>query len=86
MRKPIAAVALALFAGITAAQAQNFPTRPITLIAPFPPGGSTDTAARILGERPVDQFFDDEGIDHGKAQCIRNRYNARFSTPARGPR
>ena len=51
MRKPIAAVALALFAGITAAQAQNFPTRPITLIAPFPPGGSTDTAARILGER-----------------------------------
>jgi len=51
VRKPIAAVALALFAGITAAQAQNFPTRPITLIAPFPPGGSTDTAARILGER-----------------------------------
>ena len=51
MRKPIAAVALALFAGIAAAQAQNFPTRPITLIAPFPPGGSTDTAARILGER-----------------------------------
>ncbi|TMG92417.1 MAG: tripartite tricarboxylate transporter substrate binding protein BugD [Betaproteobacteria bacterium] len=47
----MAAVALALFAGITAAQAQNFPTRPITLIAPFPPGGSTDTAARILGER-----------------------------------
>jgi len=51
MRKPIAAVALALFAGIAAAQAQNFPTRPITLIVPFPPGGSTDTAARILGER-----------------------------------
>ena len=51
MRKPIAAVVLALFAGIAAAQAQNFPTRPITLIVPFPPGGSTDTAARILGER-----------------------------------
>jgi len=51
VRKPIAAVALALFAGIAAAQAQNFPTRPITLIVPFPPGGSTDTAARILGER-----------------------------------
>jgi len=51
MRKPIAAVALALFAGIAAAQAQNFPTRSITLIVPFPPGGSTDTAARILGER-----------------------------------
>ncbi len=51
MTKPIAAVALALFAGIAAAQAQNFPTRPITLVVPFPPGGSTDTAARIIGER-----------------------------------
>src|SRR6267378_3107333 len=51
MRKPIAAVALALFAGIAAAQAQNFPARPITLVVPFPPGGSTDTAARIIAER-----------------------------------
>src|SRR5262249_48638585 len=33
------------------ATAQNFPTRQITLIVPFPPGGSTDSAARILAER-----------------------------------
>jgi len=45
------AVALALCAGFTCAQAQTFPTRPVTLIVPFPPGGSTDTAARIIGER-----------------------------------
>ncbi|WP_309142497.1 tripartite tricarboxylate transporter substrate-binding protein [Bradyrhizobium sp. sGM-13] len=32
-------------------QAQTYPSRPITLIVPFPPGGSTDTAARIMGER-----------------------------------
>jgi tripartite-type tricarboxylate transporter receptor subunit TctC len=32
------------------ALAQTFPSRPVTLIVPFPPGGSTDTAARILGE------------------------------------
>jgi tripartite-type tricarboxylate transporter receptor subunit TctC len=32
------------------AAAQSFPSRPVTLIVPFPPGGSTDTAARILGE------------------------------------
>ena len=48
MKKLVAAAALATFAGI--AGAQSFPTRPVTLVVPFPPGGSTDTAARIVGE------------------------------------
>jgi len=50
MKTLIAAFALAL-AAISGAQAQPFPSRPITLIVPFPPGGSTDTAARIMAER-----------------------------------
>jgi len=41
--------ALALLAGHAAAQ--GFPTKPVTLISPFPPGGSTDTTARIIAER-----------------------------------
>jgi tripartite-type tricarboxylate transporter receptor subunit TctC len=49
MLKLIAAIALAAFAGIAAVQ--SYPSRPITLIVPFPPGGSTDTAARIIGDR-----------------------------------
>jgi tripartite-type tricarboxylate transporter receptor subunit TctC len=32
------------------AQAQAFPTRPITVIVPFAPGGNTDVAARIVGD------------------------------------
>lgn len=48
MRRLIA-VAAALLA--TAAAAQSFPTKPVTLICPFPPGGSTDTAARLIAER-----------------------------------
>ena len=51
MRSLIAAMVLALSTGIAVAQAQTFPTRPITLLVPFPPGGSTDTAARIIGEK-----------------------------------
>jgi tripartite-type tricarboxylate transporter receptor subunit TctC len=30
--------------------AQDYPTRPITMIVPFPAGGATDTLARYLGE------------------------------------
>jgi tripartite-type tricarboxylate transporter receptor subunit TctC len=51
MRKLILGIAGALVSGIVAANAQGFPSRPITLIVPFPPGGSTDTAARILADR-----------------------------------
>jgi tripartite-type tricarboxylate transporter receptor subunit TctC len=49
MIRRIFGLALALLAGVAAAQ--GFPSRPITLIVPFPPGGSTDTTARIVGER-----------------------------------
>jgi tripartite-type tricarboxylate transporter receptor subunit TctC len=51
MRKVIVAVALTFVAGIAAVQAQTYPSRQITLVVPFPPGGSTDVAARILAER-----------------------------------
>jgi tripartite-type tricarboxylate transporter receptor subunit TctC len=44
-------VALAMVAGIAVAQAQTYPSRSLTLVVPFPPGGSTDAAARIMAER-----------------------------------
>src|SRR5580658_7945359 len=43
----IFAATLALF-GIGGAVAQTYPSRPITIIAPFPPGGPSDSLARIL--------------------------------------
>jgi tripartite-type tricarboxylate transporter receptor subunit TctC len=51
MKKLFVAIALTACAAIAAVQAQTWPSRSITLIVPFPPGGSTDTIARIMAER-----------------------------------
>src|ERR1700730_16737201 len=52
MRKLLTVVAAALLGlGWTGlAAAQTYPTRPITMIVPFPAGGATDTLARFLAE------------------------------------
>jgi tripartite-type tricarboxylate transporter receptor subunit TctC len=51
MRKLIIAIALTALAGTAGVQAQGYPSRSITIVVPFPPGGSTDVAARIMAER-----------------------------------
>jgi tripartite-type tricarboxylate transporter receptor subunit TctC len=40
----------ALLAGGASASAQSYPSRPVTLIAPFPAGGPLDTIARVIAE------------------------------------
>jgi len=51
MRQFHAALGAVLFAFGTLASAQNWPTKPITFLNPFPAGGGTDTFARPIAAR-----------------------------------
>ncbi len=46
----VAGSASALLAKAIPASAQDFPARPITLIIPFPPGGSTTIVIRSVSD------------------------------------
>jgi tripartite-type tricarboxylate transporter receptor subunit TctC len=50
--KPMLALVSIVIAGTTAgAQAETYPSRPVTIVAPTTAGGPPDTIARIIGER-----------------------------------
>jgi tripartite-type tricarboxylate transporter receptor subunit TctC len=50
MLRLLTRIALAVLAGMSAvALAQDYPTRPVRMIIPFPPGGSNDIVGRMIG-------------------------------------
>jgi tripartite-type tricarboxylate transporter receptor subunit TctC len=66
----ISRVALLLIASLAAGAslAQDYPSRPVRLVVPFSPGGSTDTLARIVGQKLTERS--------GQPVIIENRAGA----------
>ncbi len=57
------AAALPLFAG-PAAQADDFPSRPVRIVVAFPPGGPTDLVGRIVADKMTQQLGQRVYIDN----------------------
>jgi tripartite-type tricarboxylate transporter receptor subunit TctC len=58
----------ALATAALAAAAQNYPSKPVRMLVPFPPGSATDVAARVLGQQL--------GVALGQAFIIDNKPGA----------
>jgi len=61
-------VAGALAGSAALAAAQNYPTKPVRLIVPFPPGGSNDIVGRLMAQELTDKL--------GKQVVVDNRGGA----------
>ena len=55
---------LAIAALSPLAAAQNYPTKPIRMIVPFPPGGAVDAIGRIIGQKLGESFGHPVVIDN----------------------
>ncbi|HTD90267.1 MAG TPA: tripartite tricarboxylate transporter substrate-binding protein, partial [Burkholderiales bacterium] len=51
-------------AGNAQTAAENFPTKPVRIIAPFPPGGSVDTVGRLVAARLSESYGQTFVIDN----------------------
>src|SRR6202521_1182657 len=78
LRALLAALAV-LGAAAGSAQAEDYPSRPITLIVPFPPGGSTNIVARIVADKLSEGLGQPIVIDNrgGAGVMVRTRSAAK---------
>src|SRR3954469_24127254 len=75
--RSVAAAALALHVAVALAQA--WPAKPLKLVTPFPPGGSADVIARLIGQSLAEQLGQPVVIDNrpGAGGVVGNEYAAR---------
>jgi tripartite-type tricarboxylate transporter receptor subunit TctC len=58
------AAAIALFSAGTTVLAQNYPNRTVTMIIPFPPGGTLDVVGRMLAQKLSEQMGQSFVVDN----------------------
>lgn len=63
------ALAAAAFSASFAAAAQDYPTKPVKILVPYPPGGASDVTARVLADKLTKRWG-------GKAVFVENKAGA----------
>lgn len=65
MKNPVFAIALCIVvASVGAVHAQGYPTKPVRFVVGFPPGGSTDTVARIVAQKLSENWGHNVVVDN----------------------
>lgn len=60
----LCAALCAVFCGSAVAQTDSYPTKPVRIIAPFPPGGSVDTVGRLAAARLTESYGQQFVVDN----------------------
>lgn len=78
-------IALALLAAVPSlAQAQTFPSKPIRIIVPYPAGGATDVAARLLAPRLQEELKQNVIVENRPGASGNLGMQALLQSPADG--
>ncbi len=77
MQRAVLAVFLALSAPLAFAQA--FPAKPVHIVVPFPPGGTADVLARLVGQKMSESMGQQVVVENrpGAGTVIATEYVAR---------
>jgi tripartite-type tricarboxylate transporter receptor subunit TctC len=80
----LVAGAAALPAVSRISHAQTYPTRPVRLVAPFPPGGSIDITARLIGQWLSERLGQQIVVENRSGAGGNTGSEAALSSPADG--
>jgi len=64
MIRPVAAALVAAIVSISPLAAQTYPAKPVTLVVPFAPGGSSDVISRFVGQKLTEMWKQSVIVDN----------------------